>query len=321
MGFRRTTIVLAILLSSFVTGLPALAQAATASRWRTVTFDGVSLRVPRAWKVLNLSRHPRACPRLDIHAVYLGTPGPDPHCPAAGVGRAEAAWVRRADPASPEVRQAAAATTIAGQPARADRGVPVSNPALVDVLPAAGVAVSIPDSGDRALARRIQASIRLSAAARARHGGQRGEAAALARPRRRPATARAQGLYNGGGFDTCGAPAASVMTDWLASPYRAVGIYIGGVNRACAQPNLTAGWIRQIQQAGWHYFPLYAGLQATCVLAGGDALINPKRAAAEGKAAAIDAVIRRAAWASRTARRSSTTWRRTRAAARRWSRS
>ncbi len=80
------------------------------------------------------------------------------------------------------------------------------------------------------------------------------------------------------------------MTDWLASPYRAVGIYIGGVNRACAQPNLTAGWIRQIQQAGWHYFPLYAGLQATCVLAGGDALINPKRAAAEGKAAAIDAV-------------------------------
>ena len=37
------------------------------------------------------------------------------------------------------------------------------------------------------------------------------------------------------------------MKDWLASPYRSVGIYIGGVNRACAQSNLTAAWIQAIQ--------------------------------------------------------------------------
>jgi hypothetical protein len=249
----------------------------------------VSLRVPRAWKVLDLSRHRHACLRLDIRAVYLGTPGPNPHCPAAGVGRAEAAWIRRADPASPDARQATAATTIAGQPGRTVPGHPVSNPEIDEVLPGAGVQVSIPYGGDRALARRIQATIRLSTAAGSRHGSRPAAAAALARPMPKPAAAPAQTPYTGGGFDTCGAPAASVMKDWLASPYRAVGIYIGGVNRACAQPNLTAGWIRQIQQAGWHYFPIYVGLQATCVKAGGDALINPKKAAAEGKAAAVDA--------------------------------
>ncbi len=259
------------------------------SRWRTVTFDGVSLQVPRAWKVLNLSRHPAACPRLNVRAVYLGTPGTATRCPAAGVGRAEAVWIRRADPASPDVSTATVPTTIAGQPGRTGRGHPVSNPEIVDVLPGAGVAVSIPAGRDRALARRIQASIRLSAAARSRHVDRPGVAAALARPRPRPAAAPAQTPYTGGGFDTCGAPAASVLADWLASPYRAIGIYIGGVNRACAQPNLTAGWIRRIQQAGWHYFPIYAGLQATCVKAGGDALINPRKAAAQGKAAAVDA--------------------------------
>jgi hypothetical protein len=111
----------------------------------------------------------------------------------------------------------------------------------------------------------------------------------LGAPLPRPAKAPAQALYVGGGFDTCAAPAATVMTDWLASPYRAVGIYIGGINRACAQASLTAGWITAIQRQGWHYFPFYAGLQATCVQAGGDATINPKKAAAQGKAAAMDA--------------------------------
>ncbi len=289
MRFRRTTVALAIVVSSFVVSLPALAQATVHSRWRTVTFDGVTLRVPPAWKVLNLSRHPAACPRLDTRAVYLGTPGPNPSCPAGGVGRAEAAWIRRANPASPGARQATAATTIAGQPARTDPGGPVTNPAIDAVLPGAGVEVTIYYGGNPALARRIRATIRLSAAARPHHGDLAGRAAALARPMPRPPAGPAQGLYAGGGFDTCAAPAASVMTNWLASPYRAIGIYIGGVNRACPQPNLTAAWITRIQQLGWHYFPFYAGLQATCVQAHGDALIDPKKAAAEGKAAAIDA--------------------------------
>ncbi len=52
------------------------------------------------------------------------------------------------------------------------------------------------------------------------------------------------------------------MQAWLAhSQYRAIGIYIGGSDRACAQPNLTAAWVSQQAAAGWHFFPLYVGPQ------------------------------------------------------------
>ena len=65
------------------------------------------------------------------------------------------------------------------------------------------------------------------------------------------------------GFDTCTAPGAATMRAWMShSPYRAVGIYIGGSDRACAQPNLTAGWVSQQAAAGWHFIPLYVGPQA-----------------------------------------------------------
>ena len=42
------------------------------------------------------------------------------------------------------------------------------------------------------------------------------------------------------GFDTCAAPSATHLdTWWRSSPFTSVGIYIGGANRGCAQPNLT----------------------------------------------------------------------------------
>src|ERR1022692_1081444 len=100
MGFRRISVVLSIVVTSFVVGLPVVAQAAVSGGWRTVTYHGVSLRVPAAWKVLNLSRHPAASPRLNAPGVYPGGPGPAPSCPAGAAGRAEAVWIRSADPAS-----------------------------------------------------------------------------------------------------------------------------------------------------------------------------------------------------------------------------
>ena len=80
------------------------------------------------------------------------------------------------------------------------------------------------------------------------------------------------------------------MRGWLRSRYRAIGIYIGGVNRGCAQSNLTSSWLAAIQAQGWHYWPFYVGLQADCVEALGDATIVASKAAAEGRAAAADAV-------------------------------
>lgn len=172
---------------------------------------------------------------------------------------------------------------------------PVSR-TLTDVLARPGVRVTISYQSDRSLAAAIQSSVRviagtagarMSAAGPARIAGP----APAAKPSRRARSAvPPQGSYAGGGFDACAAPSAQAMTSWLSSSYRAVGIYIGGVNRACVQANLTSSWLTRIVSQGWHYFPIYPGLQSSCVLASGDAVITTSQAAAEGTAAADDAV-------------------------------
>jgi hypothetical protein len=55
------------------------------------------------------------------------------------------------------------------------------------------------------------------------------------------------------------------MSKWKASsPYTSVGIYIGGANRACAQPNLSASWVSSVQGQGWKLLPIWVGPQASC---------------------------------------------------------
>jgi uncharacterized protein with LGFP repeats len=106
--------------------------------------------------------------------------------------------------------------------------------------------------------------------------------------------ARAAAVYTGQAFDTCSAPSTSTMQGWLSSPYRGIGIYIGGANRACGDGNLSAGWASVVQGQGWKLAPLYVGLQAPCVNQGGLATINPGSASAQGAAAADDAAQRAA---------------------------
>jgi len=294
MRFRISAIVLAFLVSCIVVDGAAAAIAAASPSWRRVTFAGVSVEVPAAWPVIRLAAHPAACPDLGRHAVYLGTPGPAPHCPPGLVGKTESAWLTVADPASPDSRLATRAVRAGGQPARVNPD-PAATHTVTVILPGPAVEVSVSWGRHPALARRIQASIRVAGPGqapdgRAWNGAGRPSAPALARPLALPAANPAQSLYQGAGFDTCGAPATSVMSSWLASPYRAIGIYIGGLNRGCSQPNLTAGWIAAIQRLGWHYFPFYVGRQASCVVGqSGNVAITPARAAAQGKAAADDA--------------------------------
>lgn len=85
------------------------------------------------------------------------------------------------------------------------------------------------------------------------------------------------------------------MQAWLASPYRAVGIYFGGSNRACTQPNLTAAWVSEQIAAGWHLIPLYVGRQAPCTMSSKPFRIDPAQAAAQGTAEADDAADQAAA--------------------------
>jgi hypothetical protein len=98
-------------------------------------------------------------------------------------------------------------------------------------------------------------------------------------------------VFTGYGFDACTAPSTSALQAWSASPYRAVGIYLGGVNRACKDGNLSATWVSSTVSMGWNLLPLYVGLQAPCVGRTGLQHISTvlATAAAQGRASADDA--------------------------------
>jgi len=124
--------------------------------------------------------------------------------------------------------------------------------------------------------------------------------AAAARPSGLPSAPRASasaggGVFTGLGFDACTAPSSRSMSAWGDSPYRAVGVYIGGINRACSQPNLTAAWVSAQTGAGWHLIPTYVGLQAPTSSCSSCAKLSSSQATAQGSAAAVDAVAQAAA--------------------------
>lgn len=97
-------------------------------------------------------------------------------------------------------------------------------------------------------------------------------------------------VYHGAAFDTCDAPSLAAMQAWSASPYRGIGIYIGGPNRTCGQANLTSGWVVSVARLGWRFIPIYMGRQAPCSDRTSSVKITPASAAAQGTASAQDAI-------------------------------
>ena len=59
-----------------------------------MTFVGYTVSVPASWPVYDLTKNPRQCVRYDVHAVYLGTPGPNPDCPPNLVGRVDTVTIQ-----------------------------------------------------------------------------------------------------------------------------------------------------------------------------------------------------------------------------------
>ncbi len=110
---------------------------------------------------------------------------------------------------------------------------------------------------------------------------------------RATATASAGGaVFTGLGFDACTAPSTAAMNAWLtSSPYRAIGVYIGGNNRGCSQPNLTASWVSTHTAKGWNLIPTYVGMQAPTSACTSCAKLSASQATAQGAAAASDAVV------------------------------
>ncbi|MGW0389546.1 DUF1906 domain-containing protein [Streptomyces sp. NPDC003042] len=253
---------------------------------RTVDYGGLRLTLPADWRVVDLDRDPGACLRLDVPTLYLGHAGTQARC----TGRAVA---RRADTLHLE--------PLDGAPPRAD--IPTLAADSASTLPES------PDPSDsnelRYALRRsgIMATVSYGAApdgvrgvlARARTLAARppgGVAAPVAVPALAAPTGgrSAQEPFTGQGFDACTAPAQRTMDAWRAeSPFGAVGIYIGGRARACAQPRLTAAWVRRQAEAGWHLMPLWVGPQPWRS-AGTGLSTDPSRANGQGRAAAEGAV-------------------------------
>lgn len=123
----------------------------------------------------------------------------------------------------------------------------------------------------------------------------RASRSALPTPAQRIAGASSGGsVFTGLGFDACAAPSSRTMAAWAASPYRAIGVYIGGTNRGCSQPNLTSSWVGAQTAAGWHLIPTYVGLQAPTSACSSCAKLSASRATAQGEEAAVDAVAQAA---------------------------
>ncbi len=198
-----------------------------------------------------LAAHPHTCVRFDRHVLYLGVPGPSQQCPSTLIGTTEALLVQ---PASPRATAAAAMYPV-------DRLITVT---ARRIMVTATYSTGPPAGPSSAASWPVR-----------RSGSRCGPPGAPRRPPAFPATCppgsrRPRAMlpagatdFTGQGFDACTAPSAATMQTWLRlSPYRAVGIYIGGSDRACAQPSLTASWVSQQQASGWHFIPIYVGPQA-----------------------------------------------------------
>lgn len=291
---RRLALTTSALLAAVSgTGVAGAATAATPdvapgsqADTRTVRYGSVSLQVPAAWPVVRLDGTDQ-CVRTDRNAIYLGAAPAQQNCPAHLVGRADTIWLRPGDkvPAgAAPARVGALAMTTTKRDASAG---------LTAVATDRNVTVEATWRTDSATVDAALATLRTDTTTKAPpRTAATGGATAKAAPTAAPEVAPTGAPFTGMGMDTCAAPSAATMNAWGASPYRAVGIYIGGSMRACPDGNLNSTWINTVSRAGWGVIPIYVGIQAPCVQQKNLALIDPTKAGAQGVAAAQDAIAK-----------------------------
>ncbi|MFJ5840920.1 glycoside hydrolase domain-containing protein [Streptomyces shenzhenensis] len=105
----------------------------------------------------------------------------------------------------------------------------------------------------------------------------------------------AQKTYTGRAFDTCAAPSLAAMKAWHTGFYGAAAVYVGGKNRGCNQPNLTASWVKSVSAVGWKLIPLYVGAQPPCQTGSSPEKLTAATAASLGAHDAADAVAKASA--------------------------
>jgi len=288
-----------------------------------VSYHGYQVQVPANWPVYDLSADPTRCVRFDVRAVYLGTPGPDMTCPSGLMGRTEALLISPLSAATApqtvsEPGELKAVDSAAGVQITASyRGNPglvapalhnggIVSPALPAQAQAPGrvpppVTTAPPPAGSTG-ATAVQGRGVSSALLGAGSASAPTVVPAVDTTTSPTGSALAPGTvsvvpasYGGNsrtrttyGFDACTAPSAGAMQAWSGTGYGAVGVYIGGENRACQQANLNSWWIANSWNLGYATLPIYVGLQAPCNPQFWT--IDPNQAATEGRQAAADAV-------------------------------
>ncbi|MFD6919785.1 glycoside hydrolase domain-containing protein [Streptomyces sp. NPDC059944] len=105
----------------------------------------------------------------------------------------------------------------------------------------------------------------------------------------------AQRTFTGRAFDACAAPSLSAMKAWHTGFYGAAAVYVGGRNRGCAQPNLTASWVKSVSALGWKLVPLYVGAQPSCQTGSSPEKMTASTAASLGASDGADAVAKASA--------------------------
>jgi hypothetical protein len=265
-GLTRLWRSLAVVVAVAVLATPvASSQAAqkVSAAFQPVTYRGYTFDIPSSWLVVRLGSS-ETCVRFDVSVVYLGNPAADQACPSLLVGTTQALLIQPGSKsaARSSVENPVARTITVTAPRIKVTAKYDTDPSQVQqILASASLPKAVIDAPDPTAA--PAAGV---------------ESGAL------PALSFTVANYTGLGFDTCAAPSTAYMTAWRAkSPYRAIGVYIGGSDEACAQPNLTKGWLAKEAAAGWHFMPMYVGPQAEFGELG-------KHPGHQGHAAAEDAV-------------------------------
>jgi hypothetical protein len=277
--------------AALAAGLAPVSPASPASPGsvKTVSYRGFSFQVPAGWPVIHVAQTSRTCVNFDRHAIYLGSPGLNQNCPSGLLGTTEAVLVQPSSASSASSASTSAAEdrvarriTVVGPRIEVTATYDTHRALVARVLAGAGLPVP-----------RASAATANGLAGLARPAGPvpvSNAAEQVVAPAAAAATLPASATsYLGQGFDACDAPSAAFMSAWkTSSPYGAVGIYIGGADRACQQQqNLTAEWVAQQAAAGWHFLPTYVGVQAEF-----DQITAPS---SQAVAAAQDAVTQAAA--------------------------
>ncbi|HEY4378012.1 MAG TPA: glycoside hydrolase domain-containing protein, partial [Acidimicrobiales bacterium] len=294
---RRRRVAASVVVMALAVGCSALAipavglgsaapEAGPVIAGSTVTLRGWRGTVPVGWRVVDLDRAPTTCVRWDQPALYVGTPSDQEQCPAHVAGRTQAALVQPIE-------------TFAGQVDVTVRGARASGPWPAAAEGRREVYVAEPDAGVVVTGAWRDDQVDLDALLA---GATTTPGWTAPTPGPGPTTGSTTGSgartavvaptitstqFSGLAFDTCRAPSAATMSAWLHSPFRGIGVYIGGMNRGCSQPNLTSAWVGAVTGQGWRLLPIYVGRQAPTNICQCTPITG---ATAQGRSAALDAV-------------------------------